>query len=570
MGRNMIHAAFVTQHASWPWTRQLPKDNPVMDGVRFFAPLEEAQIAFVYDALPSDSVDIPESVPVIFVCSEPENVKRYNPRFLAQFDAIITTDRQTAHNDPIFTQPGLPWHAGSMSAGGKLLADPMTFEDFRAHKPVKTKLVSVVSSDKAFTPEHRARLAFVNKLKEALGEQVDVFGRGIADFADKRDVLDQYRYHIAIENCSIPHYWTEKIADPFLTLTFPIYHGCPNITDYFPEESLRSINIYDPDEAIKTIKQVIESDLAEQHREQLLVARRSVMNEHNVFGLLASLGKDVLETNHGTWNKRTIYRESHFSPFQARAKLSLHSLIGRIPMLRKFFRTTKEKAYLARKRIKHVWKYITNEFYRSHQKWIRDNPSDDIRFRYDLPQGANILDVGGYVGDFAARYVEIYDANLLSFEPVPKFAQQIRNRFAKNPRVQVFEAGLSDQDQTAEFDLDADASGAFGSPGGERVQVALWDAERFLSQHGTEQWHLAKLNIEGGEFALLNRLVDTGRIVSIEHLQVQFHLHVPGARAQYRHLANRLRQTHDLQWRYPFVWESWRRKDVVGGSRERK
>ena len=96
------------------------------------------------------------------------------------------------------------------------LDSPFSFDDFETHDPQKTKLVSVVASNQTYLPGHRARLEFVAKLKEALGDQVDVFGRGINGFADKRDVLDDYRYHIAIENSVCENYWTEKLADPYM------------------------------------------------------------------------------------------------------------------------------------------------------------------------------------------------------------------------------------------------------------------------------------------------------------------------------------------------------------------
>jgi FkbM family methyltransferase len=561
----MIKAAFITLHMHWPWQRQLPRTQPDFDGVEFFVPVNEADIVFVYDDIPNDKFVLTRPVPIIFVASEPENVKRYSSTFLAQFDAVITSDRHTPHPRRNFIQSGLPWHVGTMLEGGKLLNTPMTFEELKVYEPRKTRLISVVSSNKAFTPEHRARLAFVAKLKVAFGDQIDVFGRGIADFADKRDVLDAYRYHIALENCAIEDYWTEKLADPYLTLTFPIYHGCPNIKDYFPEESFQPINIYEPDEAIEIIRKVINSDLAEQRREYLLEARRRVMHEHNVFGMLAKLAKDILnkESVSRQQDLKTIYPESHFMPFAAKVKLWLQYQIEQRPILCKFVRFLKNRAHFLKTKIPHYWKYLTNEFYRSHQRWIRHNPHDEVRFKYDFPPGAYILDVGGYAGDFAAYFVELCDANISVFEPVPNFAAKIKERFAGDSRVQVYEAGLSDKDEMAEFDLDADASGIFGSSGGKKVQVTLWDAERFLSQCGTDEWHLAKLNIEGGEYALLNRLINTGRITTIMHIQVQFHLHVPGAREQYKQIAKRLRQTHDLQWRYPFVWESWiRRKDM--------
>lgn len=559
----MIKAAFVTQHSNWPWRRQLPSGSTSFGEVQFFADTDDADIVFVYDALPERSLVLRKPVPTVFVVSEPSNVKRYNQRFLAQFDAVITADRETPHPKRILTQAGLPWHVGTMSAGGELLSSPMQFNEFETHSPKKSKLVSVVSSNKTFTAEHRARLEFVTKLKEALGDEIDVFGRGIADFSDKRDVLDAYRYHIALENCAIDDYWTEKLADPFLTSTFPIYHGCPNAADYFPAGAFRAIDIYDPENAVAIIKEVIHSNIAEQNREHLSEARRRVMYEHNVFALLAKVAKDLSAANSAGDRKptRTLYAENEFLPLPIRLRARARSYVEHRPALLSILRSFKYKASFAKKRCVHYWKYVTNEFYRSHQQWITNNPSEDLRFRYDLPQGANILDVGGYAGDFVAKFRSICDADVTVFEPIPTFAETIRNRFSGDGKVRLYEAGLSDQDETVRFDLDADASGAFGASDGKKVEVSLLDAERVLNERGVSEWHLAKLNIEGGEFALLNRLIDTNRITTIKHLQVQFHLHVPDARRKYKDLAKRLQRTHRLEWRYPFVWESWVRRD---------
>lgn len=340
-----IRAAFITQHESWPWKRQLPEGQDTVEGVRFFVPVNEADVVIVYDALPAAHLAVPAHALKVFVCSEPENVKRYNAAFLAQFDVVITSDRQTPHTNRMFVQAGLPWHAGCMTDGGKLLSEPMSFEEFERHDPVKTRLVSVVSSDKAFTEEHRARLAFVAKLKEALGDQVDVFGRGIADFADKRDVLDTYRYHIALENCSIADYWTEKIADPFLTLTFPIYHGCPNIQDYFSSSSLRIIDIYRPLEAVDIIRQVIQSDLAEQSRSSLQEARRRVMHEHNVFVLLARTVKAYgnAPARAERQGQVSVRHEAAFSPVEGRFRGRVTETLASIPYLRTAVRAVKRR-----------------------------------------------------------------------------------------------------------------------------------------------------------------------------------------------------------------------------------
>lgn len=50
---------------------------------------------------------------------------------------------------------------------------------------------------------------------------------------DRKNELFYSQYHIAIENVSLPNFFTEKLIDCFQTNTIPIYLGCPNIQDFF-------------------------------------------------------------------------------------------------------------------------------------------------------------------------------------------------------------------------------------------------------------------------------------------------------------------------------------------------
>lgn len=558
---SMIKAAILTSHSDLPWKRQFLNGITKISDIEFFVPVDSANLVVVYDALPQKKVRTKSSQHAIFVAPHPETVKRYPAGFLAQFDTVITTDRVTPHPNRIFSHAGFPWFVGSNAGGNYPHKDPMSFEELGNHFPTKTKLVSVVLSDEVFTPEHRARLEFVSRLKEAFGDQLDIYGRRILDFADKRDVLDAYRYHIALENCSIEDYWTEKLADPFLTLTFPIYHGCPNIVTYFPEGALRSINILEPETAIHTIKEVITSDLAEQNLEYLLEARRRVMQEHNVFHLLARVIKRqaVTPTKAPTSAIRILRSERYYLPLKERLTLELKDFFAAHPKVRSLLRRVKQAVLDIREIVRFNWLYATDIFFRSHQRWISENPNSAIRYNYDLPHGARILDVGGYRGDFAEQLLKKHGASVTICEPIPKFASQIQDRFMHEPRIVVHEFGLSDRNEQVEFDLSADASGVFGTSAGPKITVLLRDAKEFLLETGVPEWHLLKLNIEGGEYALLERLIETGLIERMQHLQVQFHLHVPDAKAKYKRIAKLLRRTHQLEWRYPFVWESWRR-----------
>jgi hypothetical protein len=120
-----------------------------------------------------------------------------------------------------------------------------------------------------------------------------LFGRGLNEIEDKWDALANYRYHVAIENSTVNHYWTEKLSDAFLAGCHPIYHGCPNITDYFSLGSLTPIDINYPEKAIAIIEACIEQNRYESSERLIWEAREKVLDTYNLFALIADyIAKD--------------------------------------------------------------------------------------------------------------------------------------------------------------------------------------------------------------------------------------------------------------------------------------
>ncbi|MBQ7509698.1 MAG: hypothetical protein IJT53_02140 [Prevotella sp.] len=230
----------------------------------------------------------------ILLTTEPRSVLVYPQRYIDQFALVVSCQQQMHHRNINYGPAILPWFVGYKPAPPSSPV-PYTFsQDYdslsKASGPMeKTRLISVITSNKAFSRGHLDRIRFVEKLKTHFGSQIDVFGRGFRPFDDKWDVLRPYKYHIAIENSSEPYYWTEKISDCYLTGTFPIYHGCTNLADYFSSEAFVPIDIRKPEEAISTIEKVIKAQRYEQSVAVLDEMKRRVLGEYNMFEYTARL-----------------------------------------------------------------------------------------------------------------------------------------------------------------------------------------------------------------------------------------------------------------------------------------
>lgn len=97
----------------------------------------------------------------------------------------------------------------------------------------KPKYMSFITSNKQMTTGHTFRLSAAKRVYDLHRADIDIYGKGIRDIQGKIEGLKDYKYSVAIENGCHTNYFTEKILDCFLTGTIPIYHGCPNIVDFF-------------------------------------------------------------------------------------------------------------------------------------------------------------------------------------------------------------------------------------------------------------------------------------------------------------------------------------------------
>jgi len=301
------------------WTRQLAGDSRTIDGCHFtFDPdARDYDWLIVYDDLPSvgkerfssrtETLACPRAN-TLLITGEPSSVKFYGSAFLNQFGHVLTGHEPwiITHPGAIFSQPALRWYYG-------VSADSVrTFDQMVGHLPSdKTRDLSTVCSSKQQKHTlHHARYTFVQELKVHLPE-MDIFGHGVRFIADKAEVLDPYRYHLAIENHVSLHHWTEKLSDSFLGLTLPFYYGCPNAADYFPRESFISIDLYDPIGTSVIIRRVIADNEYEKRLPFIREARRRVLEQYNLFAVVSSLVNRLDTAVTAPTATRAIIRSRH-------------------------------------------------------------------------------------------------------------------------------------------------------------------------------------------------------------------------------------------------------------------
>lgn len=184
----------------------------------------------------------------------------------------------------------------------------------------------------------------------------------------------------------------------------------------------------------------------------------------------------------------------------------------------------------------------------------------DILIDADLDADSLVLDVGAFVGDWSEKVADRYGCTVHGFEPATGAFEIAETKLAGRRNVHLHNYGLGGNDRSARLALAGPGSTIYtdSSPMGRFEDIEIRDVAGVLDELGIDHIDLLKVNIEGGEFDLLDRLVETGWMPKISQTMVQFHeFH---ANAYWRRFTARraLRRTHTEVWNYPWVWEYWR------------
>jgi FkbM family methyltransferase len=195
-------------------------------------------------------------------------------------------------------------------------------------------------------------------------------------------------------------------------------------------------------------------------------------------------------------------------------------------------------------------------------QWNKDRGDQTLRLNYPLSPSSIVFDLGGYRGDWSAQIASRYDPNILVFEPLPDFSNQLVKRFEANSKIRIYNCGISDHDGTAELANLGDAS-SIHLPVCNRVHVQLRDINNVVRENAIRRIDLIKINIEGEEYAVLQRMLDCNIVQLCTDIQVQFHMFYPDAQSLRDGIRQELRKTHFLTYDYFFIWENWRKRTTV-------
>ena len=137
------------------------------------------------------------------------------------------------------------------------------------------------------------------------------------------------------------------------------------------------------------------------------------------------------------------------------------------------------------------------------------------------------------------------------------FYQNCQRNIGENPNIFLVNFGIAATSGPATIHVKGNMSGEFAD-GDETRQCAMMSVADALKWTGNPS--LVKLNIEGGEFGVLEELAHRGWMQKVDNLLVQWHPVVPDAEFRYNELQKTLAKTHELAYDDAWTWQIFRRK----------
>lgn len=282
------------------------RQDAIVNDCQFFvnAQVDNPDVWLVLEGTnPDDAACTIDPNRVAYLAAEPAvpigywNNSESRRAYLNQF-AHIWTFNDVYFRPVEWAPPFLPWminanHGPSIYAPHKRDVTWLGSQETIAKK----HKLSVICSNKAFSPDHQIRLAFVQAAKEHFKDRLHWFGNGVHSIECKWDGLVDYEFTLALENRYWPGVFTEKIVDPYLSLTVPIYWGAPNITDFFPAGSLEVIDIVNLQSALGRIEALIDGETYGDFLPHLRTAREYALGRFNLFQRLSSVARHVVEVS---------------------------------------------------------------------------------------------------------------------------------------------------------------------------------------------------------------------------------------------------------------------------------
>jgi FkbM family methyltransferase len=189
-------------------------------------------------------------------------------------------------------------------------------------------------------------------------------------------------------------------------------------------------------------------------------------------------------------------------------------------------------------------------------QWFKDDGDNTHRLNYDLNENSIVFDLGGFEGWFTEQIDNEYHCRIFCFEPINEYFLKIKNKFNSNLNILTFPFAISNTIGIKKIYFNGNSSSEFIKTD-DVFEMSCITLDYMMNKYHIKHIDLMKINIEGGEYDLLDDIIEKDLLKTCDNLQIQFHTIIDNYQNRYNKIKTELEKTHHLTYQYPFVWENW-------------
>jgi len=192
------------------------------------------------------------------------------------------------------------------------------------------------------------------------------------------------------------------------------------------------------------------------------------------------------------------------------------------------------------------------------EKWEKDNGDFTKILDYPLNENSQIIELGGYIGEWLSKVVTKFNPKVLVIEPVPYFYNSLTRDFSHNKKIIFENSAISTEYKKIKLHVRGSATSESIKVSNFVIEVESYPISYYLEKHKIEKVDLVQINIECEEFPLLLNWIESEVLNNIKYIQVQFHTFCEDYQKRYDLIAEGLQKRgFKIRYRYGFVWEAW-------------
>ncbi len=193
--------------------------------------------------------------------------------------------------------------------------------------------------------------------------------------------------------------------------------------------------------------------------------------------------------------------------------------------------------------------------------WFKDG-AERLLYEHELDCTSVVIDVGAYEGNWTGKIYKRYKCKIYAYEPVKQHFDVLKKRVEDFNDIKIFNYGLGKKGETIGIKKQGIQTSTLvkAKKPDEIIKIKKISELSDLKKRNIDLIHI---NIEGGEYELINEIIGSSMIKRIKFLEVQFHEWYPTielSRIARANLHRKLFLTHKIVYSYDFVWEKWKRR----------